>query len=400
MNPTNRNAGFLSRGALVGLAILAVVGAVISLFFVGWTTIEGNQVGVQETMSNGVLSTPLAPKMYFYNRFTTKIYPYDTSGRVFVMNDKSDAHEPFANGRRADSLEVNSLDNQRVTFHVTVTWRIDPAQVVQLHKNYRDSIEERLIRPEVVNEVGVRATLQNAIDLYSGPKLNELRDVVTRELRDPNGKLAKSGVIVDRFVIEKPKLNPEYEKVIESRQLAIAQESQAREQAKANQSIADAAKAAALKQQYETLVAAETAAKQQVIAQQAASEKATIETKANALNTVTQQEAAAKVVVINAKAEADRQVAISEAAKQAEINRAVGIEAVGKAEAEANKLKLASWAVPGAENFVKVEVSKQFAAGLNNVRFFPANATFNTVAKDFGGGLSLLVGQDGQAASK
>jgi regulator of protease activity HflC (stomatin/prohibitin superfamily) len=391
MNTSNNRgltvAGLLGIAALVGLIA-------VFLFGVKIRTVEGNEIGVKETWSEGVLPEPLPPKTYvMFPGFNQTIYTYTTSGRVFAMNDKSETEEPFAEGRRSDALMVNSLDNQRVSFHVTITWRIDPAHVVALHKNYRDNIEERLIRPEVVNAVGIRATLQNAIDLSSGPKLNELRVVVTQELRSPTGKLAQSGVIVERFVIEKSKLNPEYEKVIESRQLAIAQESQAREQKKANESIAEAARAAALKQQYEQVVAAETAAKQQVISQQAASDKATIEAKANALNTVTTQEAAAKVVVINAKAEADRQVAISEATKQAEINRAVGIEAVGRAEAEAQKLRLQAYAVPGADAFVRVEVSKQLASAFQNVKgYLPANVNYTTVGKDFDGAVNALVG--------
>lgn len=385
-----------SRGLTIGglVAVVALVAILlVSLTVIKVRTVYGNEVGVLETF-DGVSETSLQPGTYFYPLGLGKnVYRYTTSGRVFVMNDKSDTQEPFAEGRRSDSLVVNSLDNQRVSFHVTITWRIDPLHVVQLHKNYRDNIEERLLRPEVVNAVGIRATLQNAIDLYSGPKLNELREVVTKELRDPAGKLAQSGVIVDRFVIEKPKLNPDYEKVIESRQLAIATESQAREQEKANVAIANAAKAAALKQQFEQVVAAETAAKQQVIAQQAASEKDTIQTRANALNNVTQQEAAAKVVVINAEAEARRNIAISEAQKQAEINRAVGINAVGEAQANATKLLLSSYAVPGSDLYTRIEVAKSLGTAFTNVKgYLPQGVTYNTVANDFDRAVSLLVG--------
>ena len=389
------NTSYKSNRGLSVAGLLAIVGIVgfllASLLFVKIRTVEGNEIGVLETWSDGVSETPLTPKTYwFLPGFNKSVYTYPTSGQVFAMNDVA---EPFAAGRRVDVLEVNSLDNQKVQFHVIVTWRIDPAHVVALHKNYRSDIPERLIRPEIVNEVGIRATVQNAIDLYSGAKLNELREVVTKELRDPNGKLAQSGIIVDRFVIEKPKLHPDYEKIIEQRQLAIATESQAKEQAKANQALADAAKVAALKQQYETLVAAETTAKQTVIAQQAESDKATIQTKADAINTITRQEAAARVVVITAKAEADRNVAISEAQKQAEINRSVGIEAVGKASAEANKLLLSSYSVPGSDLYTRIQVASSLATSFSGVKgYLPQGVTYNTVAENFDKGVSLLVG--------
>lgn len=383
--------GDISLGGLLAIVVAAVF-LVCILLIPKVRTVSGNEVGVLESWS-GVSPDPLPPGTYFYAFGIGKeVYPYTTSGQVFVMNDKTDAEEPMAHGRRFDILEVNSLDNQKMYFHVTLTWHIDPAHVVQLHKNYRDNIEERLIRPEVVNEVGIRATLQNAIDLYSGPKLNELRDVVTTELRNPTGKLAQSGIIVDRFIVEKPRLAPDYEKVIEQRQLAIATESQAKEQTKANEALAEAARASALKQQYETIVAADTTAKQTVIAQQAESDKATIATKADALNTVTKQEAAAKVVVINAKAEADRQIAISEAAKQAEINRAVGINAVGEAQANANKLLLSSYSVPGSDLYTRIQVAQSLATSFAGVKgYLPQGVTYNTVASSFDQGVSLLV---------
>lgn len=382
-NSVNQN----NRGLTVAglLVIVALVGLVaLMLFGVNFRTVEGNEIGVKETWAEGVIDTPLTPKTYvLFPAFNQKVYTYPTSGQVFVMNDKDDKAEPFAQGRHSDALLVTSLDNQKVSFHVTVTWRIDPKHVVNLHKNYRDNIEERLIRPEIVNAVAVRATLQTAIDLYSGPKLNALREAVTNELRSADGKLATSGVVVDRFVIEKPKLNPEYEKVIEARQLAIAQESQAREQKKTNEAIAEAAKAAALKQQFEEVVKADTAAK-----------KAVIETKAEADNNVTRQQAVAQVLVINAKAEAEKQVALSEAAKQAEINRAVGIEAIGKAEAEAKKLGLSAFAVPGAESFVKVEVAKNLGIAFQNVKgYLPANVNYSTVGADFSKAVNVLVGE-------
>lgn len=380
-------AGLIS---IVGLVAVLVIGFLV----VGFSTVEGNEVGVKETWGDGVVAEPLTPKTYILiPAFTQKIYTYPTSGQVFVMNSKSSKDESFANGRRFDTLEVNSLDNQKVHFNLIVTWRINPTSVVQLHKNYRDNIEERLIRPEVVRSVGTRATLQNAIDLYSGEKLNTLRSEVEVELKSLTGKLGTSGVVVDSFVIEKPEFpNQDYVKAIEARQLAIITESQAKEQQKANLALAEAAKAKALTKQNEDVVAAETAAKKTVIDQQAASDKAVIEAAANAKNLIVTQNAESEKVVIAARAEAARNVAISEAQKQAEINRAAGIEAVGRAEAEAKKLLLSSYAVPGSDLYTRIQVATSLATSFAGVKgYLPQGVTYNTVASDFDKGVSLLV---------
>src|ERR1019366_1981351 len=244
--------------------------------------------------------------------------------------------------------------------------------------------------------VSFRATIKPAIELYAGLSLVQLQKDIESELKDPNNALYQDGVRVDSFVIARTEFpDAKYVETIEARQRALIAQSRFEAEQKSNQAEADAARIKALKDQYEQVVKADTEAKRMVINQQAESDKATIQTKADALNAVTKQEAESKKIVLQADADAKKQVALSESAKQAEINRATGIEAVGKAEAEANRLKLTSFSAPGSENYVKVEVSKQFAAGLNNIRFFPSNATYNTIASDFDKRLSLLVGGTG-----
>jgi regulator of protease activity HflC (stomatin/prohibitin superfamily) len=375
---------------IVVTAVFAVV-VILGLSTFSAKTISGNQVGVRETWNGGVDPNPLPPKTYFYNRWTTQIYAYETSGQVYAMNDKD---EPFAEGRRVDPLIVNSRDNQQVVFHILVTWRIDPGHVISLHKNYRDNIDERLLRPAIVKAVSVRATLQDAIDLYSGEKLNQLRTDVEHDLKDPNGNLTTNGIVVDSFVIEKPTfMNKEYVDNIEKRQVQIIIQSRAHEEQLANEALALAAKSAAQKSLNEQVVQADAAKQVAILQQEATAQQSIIQTSANAKNAVTQQEAESKKIVLAAQAEAGRQVAISEASKTAELNRAIAIEAVGKAQAAANQLLLTSYSVPGADLYTRIQVAQSFAQAINNVRFYPPNATFNTVASDFDKGLSLLVGQ-------
>lgn len=396
-NSNCRKNGFVDSSALLGIAIAFMV-LIMGFFCVWtWTTVHGNEVGVRETWGGGVDHTSLPARTYFINRWTETVYPYPISGQVFVMNSKPTVN--IEEGRSVDTLEVKSLDNQKVHFDVTIRWHRDSTKVVQMHISYRDNVEERLLRPEVVKSMTINATIKNAIDLYSGEGRNTLRTKVEKELMNPEGALQVNGLVVDAFVIDDVNFpNKEYVDNIENRQLQIVKESRAKEEQKANQAIADAAKIAALKLQYETVVAAETAKKKAILEQEASSERAIIEAKADATNTVVKQKAQSEQIVLQAEADAKKQIAISESSKQAEINRAIGIEAVGKANAEAQKLLLSSYAVPGSDLYTKVKVAEQFATAMNTVRFYPANATFNTIAENFDKGLSLLVsGQGAQA---
>lgn len=389
------------NGFIFVAAILLAIVIIFSLVFT-YTTVQGDEVAVKETWDDGVVNQFFPAKTYVHNRWTSTYIPYKTSGHVFVMNDKSDKQEPFAEGRRVDPLEVNSLDNQKVRFHIIVTWRIDPAHVVELHKSYRSNIEERLIRPEVVRAVGTRATIQSAIDLYSGAKLNTLRSEVEIEFKDPKGKLAQSGILVDSFVIEKPEFpNDLYVKAIESRQLAMISESAAKEQKKANDALAEAEKSKAQITANTRIVAQEADKEMAILKQEAESGQSTIKAKAEALNAITTQEAESKKIVLQAEADAKKQIALSEASKQAEINRAIGIEAVGKAEAEAQKLKLAAFAVSGSDNYTRIEVARQLGLAFSSVKgYLPSNMNFSLVGDDFQKTVAVLSGPNTPTPSK
>ena len=63
------------------------------------TLVEGNEIGVKETWDGGVEAQPLQPKTYvLFPGFTQKVFIYDMSSQVFVMNDQ--ANETFGEGRR------------------------------------------------------------------------------------------------------------------------------------------------------------------------------------------------------------------------------------------------------------------------------------------------------------
>jgi len=394
----NRNQGFVSYNTLIGFAVAAVLLLVVIFSTFKYQTIEGNQAGVMETWDKCVLPDAYGPKTYWLNRWTENLHAYDMSGQVFVINSQTTIKAQ--QGRQIDVLEVKSSDAQRVHFDITLQWHRSIENLAKMHRQYRDDVEERLIRPTLLKVVSFRATIKPAIELYAGMSLVQLQKDIENELKDPNGALYQDGVRVDSFVIDRTEFpDAKYVENIEARQRALIAQSRFEAEQKSNQAEADAARIKALKDQYEQVVKADTEAKRTVINQQAESDKATIQTKADALNAVTKQEAESKKIVLQAEADAKKQVALSESARQAEINRATGIEAVGKAEAEANRLKLTSFSAPGSENYVKVEVSKQFAAGLNNIRFFPSNATYNTIASDFDKGLSLLVGGTGGSAA-
>ena len=130
------------------------------------------------------------------------------------------------------------------------------------------------------------------------------------------------------------------------------------------------------------VVEAERDAKVKVTAAQAANEQTILAAKAE------NQKA-----ILGAEAEKQKLILEANGQKEASIAKAEGVLALGKAEAEAQKLRLSAYAVPGAEAFVRVEVAKQQAEAFKNVRgFLPSDLKFSILAKDFNQAVDAVTG--------
>ena len=76
------------QNRILATIVACVVALVLLHFLVGFQTVGGNQLGVKETWWGGVDPQPLTPRTYmFIPGFTTKVYPYEISSQVFVMNN-------------------------------------------------------------------------------------------------------------------------------------------------------------------------------------------------------------------------------------------------------------------------------------------------------------------------
>lgn len=365
-----------SGNAMTGLVVLLVgiAGLVVGFFaMVEFPTVRANQRGVQENYS-GLDQQVKMPGTYTLFRPSQEMYSYDIDQRVTEIQQ-----------------EVKSADNQKVHITAKLRWRLDPEKVVSIHTGNRNT-EVALLIPEAINVINTRSTSEHAIAIYSGDTQNALRQRIEDGLKLPTGELRTKGVIVDSFVFVKVELDPEYTKEIVARQIAIIATTRAVEQQKAALAEAEKAKAVAQADLNTQVVAAQRDKEIGVLNAEKNSEVQVIQAKATAQQTTLSAEAEAQKTTIAAKAEAARNVAISDAQKSAELNRAVGIEAIGRAEAEAQKLRLSAYAVPGADAFVKIEVSKSLGTAFSNVRgYLPAGVTYNTVAKDFDAATSILV---------
>jgi regulator of protease activity HflC (stomatin/prohibitin superfamily) len=352
-----------AKAKLIGAAILAVLVGVLWAVLVDIHTVHGNEIGVKETWSGGVDPTPLQPKTYFlFPGYSQKVTNYDASATVFVMNNNPPEQEKVAVGRDADAYKVQSADNQDMTISSQTRWRIDPEKIIYLHKQYRENIEEKLIRGEVMKAIKNHATAMKAIDAYSGAGMVRLQQDIEKDLQEPEGHLRSSGVIVENFTIEDILLDPAYVGEIKLRQVATQRQLRAVEETKA-------AEADALKAQAES---------------KADLNRKVVEAERDKQVAVLKAEQEAKRVELAAAADASKVKIAALAEKEAAIAQAEAKRALGSAEAEATKLKLSAYAVPGADAFVEIEVAKSMAEAFKGIQgYLPSDMKINLLSQSF-----------------
>ena len=343
--------------ALVG-SMLAL--AMIVIFFVLFevTRVEGNELGVHETWSEGVIDEPLQPQTYFFfPGFMHTVYTYDMSSQVYVMNDNP-SREEYAKGREVDTYTVQSKEGQDLTISLNVRWRLDPEKIILIHKTVRRDFEEKILRPVLLREVKDAATTREAIVAYAGEGLVELQSDIERRLTAPDGEVRRQGLIVENFVIEEIALDPEYLAEISQRQVAVQRELRAKQETKAALEEANKAEAEA----------------------QADFKRAVVQAERDKEVGVLEAQKRAEQEILAAEADKKKRVLEAEAEKEAGELRAAAILALGRAEADAKKLQLQAYAVDGADAFVRIEIAKSIAAANSGVQgYIPEGMTINVI---------------------
>lgn len=370
--------------AVAGMAVL-----IVGLTMVRFQTVHGNEYGIKETFSEGVLTNVLGPQTYWlFPAFTKKIYLYDGSSQLFVMNDKPMSEEKAAAGREKDSYLVQSKEGQDMRIALNLRWRIDSTKLVQIHKTVRHDIEEKIIRPVVMRVVKDEATQMTAIDAYAGPGLVSLQKKIQDALAGSDAtegkELRERGIIVENFVIEHIGLDPNYIAEIVKKQIAVQSQLRAVEEQRAADADALVARSKAMADYNTKMVNQQLLATNQVIQAQADNQKVVIAAEAAAQQVEINAKAQAQQVTIAAEAQKEQMRLSGEGQKLQQEAQADGILAQGRAEAKAKELMLQAYMSAGTNAFVQVEVAKALAAGFQNIQgYLPENIHISTLSQNF-----------------
>jgi len=121
------------------------------------------------------------------------------------------------------AVRAISKDGQTINLDVTVIFRLDPAQINQVHRNWRNGYLEAFIVPQARSEVRNVVSLYSAEEIYSGGRAaleNQIFDGLTTQLQN-------EGFLLTDLLIRDISFSPEFTNAIEQKQIAEQQAQQA-----------------------------------------------------------------------------------------------------------------------------------------------------------------------------
>lgn len=406
-----------------GVAAFIAVAAII-LFFtaVRWTTIDGPERIVWQKWS-GVSDDVGDPGLHWYFGWTTTPHTYYVGTDKFVISNKAEnPNNDFMSEREKDfnQPDLNSLvipvmmekltqediENGKTTgptdveFECIMQYRINPANLTKLHNNKTAAYRTTFIQPILIDAIKNAATVRDARSVYQGEGRVNLQNDIERVLKH-NAEFNEHGIVVEKFVLTSVRLKDEtFLEMItkEARAEQMRKTAQKEKAAYTEQALAEQEKGKI--EQNRRLVEAETK-KQELIASEEAKKQQQI-LQAQASFEQRRLSADAEAYQIEKKAEADknRNALEGEGIKLRKVQEADGVLALGKAEADALKLKLVAYEGEGGQRFASVEIAKSLGEGIEKVYYVPSDMGLTLVAKDFNGAISLLLDDKGNPITK
>ena len=189
----------------------------ISLSFIkaGIEFIYPHQVGVVISLmsEDGIREEPLGSGLHWVVPLAEKVQLYPRYWQTYTMSSR-----PYEGTRvHGDPIVSRTKDNQEVSMDISIIFRVDPEQLVELHRFWQQRYREELLRP------GVRAFLrrqvsQFTVDEVNSDKRNMLAQELDRELKDI---ALKNGLIIKRVLLRNISFTPQYAAAVERKQVAL-----------------------------------------------------------------------------------------------------------------------------------------------------------------------------------
>jgi len=197
------------RLRLIVLLVLVVIGIIVLANTV--LVVDAGHVAVIFNTLNGNLSTRYPGTNILIPGMQRPII-YDTRIQTYTMS------AAYAEGeiRGDDALEALTKDGQVVKLDISVRFHVDPQKVTLLHQNLGLDYVNKVVRPEIRNQVRLAVSAYAVTEVYS-EKRTEIQ-VKSYDAMFP--KFRNSYLVLDEVLIRNVRFSPDFEKSIELKQIA------------------------------------------------------------------------------------------------------------------------------------------------------------------------------------
>jgi regulator of protease activity HflC (stomatin/prohibitin superfamily) len=179
--------------------------------------IEPQEVGVVISLASpqGYRDRPLRSGLRWIIPFLEQVYYYPIYFQTYTMSGKPTEGQNFGN----DDIVARTSDGQEVSLDTSVIFRIDAAQVIQLHIDWQGRYIEDFIRPLM------RGLIRTKVSQFTVDEVNSSRRLdLERDLSDEvQTALEDKGFVMDRFLLRNITFSPQYAATVEQKQVAQQQ---------------------------------------------------------------------------------------------------------------------------------------------------------------------------------
>ena len=292
-----------SKLALIIGGIASVALLIFTVMTFSWTTVDGNERVVVQDWKSGIQKEVLSSGTHFYAPMTTKHFKYNVGvGKLILGSQEVYGRENVDFPALTVTVGGNGKE-QPAGFSVTLQYRLNPTNLLELHNSVQGDYEALLIKPALSRIISDASTKKEVLDFYSGQGRVDLQNEIERAITDEDS-LKKVGIVVETFVIDDISLDQSYVDEIRGRQLATQKRLRAVEETKAAEEDAKKAQAEGQAEKFRRIVKAEAEKEEKIRAAEAKAKEIELNAAAQAKQ-VELASAADKIKVMNA-AEADR----------------------------------------------------------------------------------------------
>lgn len=183
-------------GLLVSTCVLSGCGVEI---------VDAGEAGVKKTLGK-VQEEPLSPGFYAFNPFISDVISMD------VQTQRLDGTTP-----------TYTKDVQQANITYVINFNLQPSSVVRVYSNVGSAWAEKLI-PQVIN-----GEMKNVIGRWNAIELVANRQKASLEIEAGiAAQLKNDGVIVTGFELTNIDYNPEFEKAVEEKVVAVQRAEEAK----------------------------------------------------------------------------------------------------------------------------------------------------------------------------